>query len=99
MDMQATLEVTVNYFFQEETHMSTSLLYHAFGIRGYRYTRTDYCEGDVVFTVEQRMPRSEEHTSELQSHLNLVCRLLLEKKNIDSKSVYARHTAIKTTAS
>ena len=27
------------------------------------------------------MDRSEEHTSELQSHLNLVCRLLLEKKN------------------
>src|SRR5260370_15260254 len=27
--------------------------------------------------------RSEEHTSELQSHLNLVCRLLLEKKNKD----------------
>src|SRR5260370_9044633 len=25
--------------------------------------------------------RSEEHTSELQSHLNLVCRLLLETKN------------------
>src|SRR5260370_18946282 len=28
------------------------------------------------------MDRSEEHTSELQSHLNLVCRLLLEKKKI-----------------
>src|SRR5260370_23881035 len=28
----------------------------------------------------RRGPRSEEHTSELQSHLNLVCRLLLEKK-------------------
>src|SRR5260370_26581044 len=27
-----------------------------------------------------RLGRSEEHTSELQSHLNLVCRLLLEKK-------------------
>src|SRR5690242_21208321 len=26
------------------------------------------------------MARSEEHTSELQSHVNLVCRLLLEKK-------------------
>src|SRR6266851_7740268 len=26
-------------------------------------------------------PRSEEHTSELQSHHDLVCRLLLEKKN------------------
>src|SRR5260370_22886514 len=29
-----------------------------------------------------RLGRSEEHTSELQSHLNLVCRLLLEKKNV-----------------
>src|SRR5688500_19619802 len=30
----------------------------------------------------RRSPRSEEHTSELQSPCNLVCRLLLEKKNI-----------------
>src|SRR5260370_27235863 len=29
--------------------------------------------------------RSEEHTSELQSHLNLVCRLLLEKKKTTQK--------------
>src|SRR5690242_12623518 len=29
--------------------------------------------------------RSEEHTSELQSHVNLVCRLLLEKKNKKTK--------------
>src|SRR5260221_10826644 len=29
--------------------------------------------------------RSEEHTSELQSHSDLVCRLLLEKKNIHIK--------------
>src|SRR5260370_9459291 len=28
--------------------------------------------------------RSEEHTSELQSHLNLVCRLLLDKKKINN---------------
>src|SRR5260370_5664579 len=35
-------------------------------------------------------PRSEEHTSELQSHLNLVCRLLLEKKkSIARKLFYA----------
>src|SRR5260370_16073285 len=34
-------------------------------------------------------PRSEEHTSELQSHLNLVCRLLLEKKKTAHLS--ARH--------
>src|SRR5207237_3170947 len=33
--------------------------------------------------------RSEEHTSELQSHLNLVCRLLLEKKkNKEMKNNY-----------
>src|SRR5882762_10526663 len=33
------------------------------------------------YTSSQRRSRSEEHTSELQSHLNIVCRLLLEKKN------------------
>src|SRR6266480_2843092 len=31
-------------------------------------------------TRDRREIRSEEHTSELQSHVNLVCRLLLEKK-------------------
>src|SRR5882762_9287360 len=33
-----------------------------------------------TLTVPHGSTRSEEHTSELQSHLNLVCRLLLEKK-------------------
>src|SRR5207237_9245138 len=37
--------------------------------------------------------RSEEHTSELQSHLNLVCRLLLEKKNTAAAAKRSR-TAI-----
>src|SRR5207237_3446003 len=37
--------------------------------------------------------RSEEHTSELQSHLNLVCRLLLEKKKTEKKKRHNnRHT-------
>jgi transposase len=31
--------------------MSTSLLYHAFGIRGYRYVATDYQEGGVIFRI------------------------------------------------
>src|SRR5207237_10282280 len=35
---------------------------------------------DLVPEQHVRVSRSEEHTSELQSHLNLVCRLLLEKK-------------------
>src|SRR5262249_56155465 len=33
-------------------------------------------------------PRSEEHTSELQSLTNLVCRLLLEKKNTNNKTIH-----------
>src|SRR5688572_31539865 len=39
-------------------------------------------------------PRSEEHTSELQSQSNLVCRHLLEKKNIDTALIHsaAEHT-------
>src|SRR5882762_10740686 len=36
--------------------------------------------------------RSEEHTSELQSHLNLVCRLLLEKKNKLQNTLLSVHT-------
>src|SRR5437588_8836454 len=34
-----------------------------------------------------RFVRSEEHTSELQSHSDLVCRLLLEKKKKNSRSM------------
>src|SRR5256886_3881897 len=36
----------------------------------------------AVFSGGHALLRSEEHTSELQSQSNLVCRLLLEKKNI-----------------
>src|SRR5690242_21295559 len=36
--------------------------------------------GDTVPILGKIDSRSEEHTSELQSHVNLVCRLLLEKK-------------------
>src|SRR5260370_21861483 len=36
--------------------------------------------GEATFAKMFQTIRSEEHTSELQSHLNLVCRLLLEKK-------------------
>src|SRR5690242_15244489 len=35
----------------------------------------------------QNGQRSEEHTSELQSHVNLVCRLLLEKKKKKKKNI------------
>src|SRR5690242_21197094 len=38
------------------------------------------CDSLTGYGGSQRAQRSEEHTSELQSHVNLVCRLLLEKK-------------------
>src|SRR5690242_21232683 len=56
--------------------------------------RTD-TTGDPTFQqlLQRTRDRSEEHTSELQSHVNLVCRLLLEKKknnvtNIDPAASY-----------
>src|SRR5699024_11255640 len=41
---------------------------------------------DFVQTDDQSTFRSEEHTSELQSRFDLVCRLLLEKKNPDIRT-------------
>src|SRR2546426_7192985 len=41
-----------------------------------------HCRGSQL--AECLGERSEEHTSELQSPCNLVCRLLLEKKNMDA---------------
>src|SRR5260370_21024616 len=46
------------------------------GPAGSRPGRGQYCQRQSSRGIR----RSEEHTSELQSHLNLVCRLLLEKK-------------------
>src|SRR5690606_41639869 len=53
---------------------------------------------DEVVEILERARRSEEHTSELQSRENLVCRLLLEKKKRkryrDKVQCVATHTAI-----
>src|SRR5690349_23717709 len=45
----------------------------------HRIRRSDELDGPVI--VRLSLMRSEEHTSELQSRRDLVCRLLLEKKN------------------
>src|SRR5271170_3904784 len=37
--------------------MSTSLLYHAFGLQGYRYVRQEFREGRVIFRIEQPRAR------------------------------------------
>src|SRR5438552_11553468 len=43
------------------------------------------CSSARPGTAPPRRPRSEEHTSELQSPDHLVCRLLLEKKNTETE--------------
>src|SRR5260370_21866531 len=51
------------------------------------------------FRIVFDLGRSEEHTSELQSHLNLVCRLLLEKKKkkkVDSVTRSVNRRALRT---
>src|SRR2546422_8620633 len=51
---------------------------------------TDWADGYLARRHEQ--DRSEEHTSELQSRLHLVCRLLLEKKKKhEKKHAYRAH--------
>src|SRR5256885_9507776 len=51
---------------------------------GGKYRDLESKSGAIVARVEgdRVIARSEEHTSELQSPCNLVCRLLLEKKNM-----------------
>src|SRR5260221_5082997 len=55
----------------------------------------DDAEGVAAFIIKHlglrkpAMHRSEEHTSELQSHSDLVCRLLLEKKNRQIREIGA----------
>src|SRR5260370_23779634 len=56
-----------------ENHPEARFTCHHLRI-GFRGTLERHC-------FDHSGDRSEEHTSELQSHLNLVCRLLLEKKN------------------
>src|SRR5260370_22898588 len=57
------------------------------GPRGRHFTRILFGGVRIRQTESQVLARSEEHTSELQSHLNLVCRLLLEKKNYMERKI------------
>src|SRR5690242_20853093 len=59
---------------------------------GLALRRIDFDLGKTI-GLEHRHDRSEEHTSELQSHVNLVCRLLLEKKKTTQKPKKPRRIA------
>src|SRR5438067_9849150 len=64
----------------------------------FRSRETGVRAGDPLRRVSQRAPRmepvrrSEEHTSELQSRFDLVCRLLLEKKKCSAAETSFRQT-------
>src|SRR5260370_32619468 len=67
-----------------------------FPLQSRKYPASDI-PGEVAAGYFRDCKRSEEHTSELQSHLNLVCRLLLEKKKKlqnDEVCLHARGTTI-----
>src|SRR5258706_2126343 len=72
------LDVPVNHYrwvrgFNEYDNWQAS------GVSG-QGARSFYYPANSMMCADCHMPRSEEHTSELQSLTNLVCRLLLEKK-------------------
>src|SRR2546430_8077776 len=63
---------------------------HALFERYVAAAKSDAASGRITILVSHRFStvRSEEHTSELQSQSNLVCRLLLEKKKTQALSYY-----------
>src|SRR5256885_3330964 len=70
-------------------HRPAGELSRSGGPRSRGHQRRDRGRGD-------EQPRSEEHTSELQSPCNLVCRLLLEKKNNMFRTCHAKLATLTT---
>src|SRR2546422_3437687 len=65
---------------REEASLQPSVRDHVVGPHGTVFVVADGMGGAAAGDLASEMARSEEHTSELQSRLHLVCRLLLEKK-------------------
>src|SRR5205085_9982385 len=85
------INITIYLFYTLSLHDALPIyVVHAALARGFRLSRRACCyylstekrrpESLAKILVPDLDPRSEEHTSELQSQSNLVCRLLLEKK-------------------
>src|SRR5882762_11676215 len=70
------------FFFNDPatTEIYTLSLHDALPIWRHAPARRQSAQDVGLRRPQDATARSEEHTSELQSHLNLVCRLLLEKK-------------------
>src|SRR2546430_7724461 len=79
------------FFFNDTatTEIYTLSLHDALPIYPWPPSRDTACASCRKCAGARARPRSEEHTSELQSQSNLVCRLLLEKKKTLSGSAAA----------
>src|SRR5688500_20044063 len=78
--------------FRSQPFEPTAPLHYAADLGQVRRARA--ARAAIATRAKLRDPRSEEHTSELQSPCNLVCRLLLEKKKnttIDTHQAHANH--------
>src|SRR5437879_4017429 len=94
-EVQAAMRMVFETFERTGSAMETVKLFNEQGLRFPRRIRKGLNKGELhwVEAVHSRIlqvlhnpryARSEEHTSELQSPMYLVCRLLLEKKNVAS---------------
>src|SRR5260370_1757848 len=77
-ELRDHIVVSLAYVGSKGTHLT--LLNNANQIVPVSASANPYKVGEAIGTNDCSTLRSEEHTSELQSHLNLVSRLLLEKK-------------------
>src|SRR5256885_3740454 len=75
--------------FRDEVHLAVDPAHGAFdlGVAGVADQDDLASLGSVALIGHAGHPRSEEHTSELQSPCNLVCRLLLEKKKLTDSTL------------
>src|SRR5699024_11539049 len=78
-----SLKITITIIYKPFCSMSTNKIRYVF-----------YHEHPLPFLIILHIVRSEEHTSELQSRFDLVCRLLLEKKK--NHQTYSHIYTIKT---
>src|SRR5690554_7289914 len=73
----ARIQIIKNLVNREDHILCVSLLTH---LTVHRHPQVELRLANSPYPISSLYPRSEEHTSELQSRPHLVCRLLLEKK-------------------
>src|SRR5699024_12323581 len=76
LSLHDALPISAKYVFDNMLFVMKNVLFFLYNLKP---NRSKHLHQILYFLFS--FPRSEEHTSELQSRFDLVCRLLLEKKN------------------